>query len=84
MEEQEVDNPDKAFQEGFNTGYLLAEHAPDELAKYLWELESHPDRHADGIKWGKWQYEMDKTKQHTKEFASIRSKGKDREKERTR
>ena len=53
MEEQEYDNPDQAFQEGFNSGYILAEHDPkatQEISDFtisMWEVNtSKTDKYA--------------------------------------
>src|ERR1039458_2858491 len=80
MEEQEYDNPDQAFQEGFNSGYILAEHDPKLLEKILWERESDHDQLTNGLIWGKKQFEQELNKEQLKEFGRIRNKGKERDK----
>jgi len=84
MEEQEYDNPDQAFKEGFNSGYILAKYDPKLLEKVLWERELDHDQHTNGLIWGKKQFEYELQLRHINEFEKLRSKSKDREKERDR
>jgi len=81
MEEQEYDNPDQAFQEGFNSGYILAEHDPKLLEQILWEREQDHDEHTNGLIWGMKEFENELKRQHLNEFEKLRNKSRDKEKE---
>ena len=75
----EKQTPDEKFQYTFNSGYTLAKYQPEVLEQILFEIEQNNLHGMEGFKWGKWQYEQERSKEHVNEFARIRSLGRDKD-----
>ena len=73
MEAQE-----RLYKDGFNNGYLLAKYEPDLLNKLLPHLQPIND-YFDGIISGKEQFDIDKTRTHSKDISHKNTPDKDKE-----
>lgn len=79
MEQQEI-----LYTKGFNNGYLLAQYEPELLNKLLPDLKSGND-YVDGLLSGKEQYDIDKTRQPSKDVSGNNTPDKNKDdKERER
>ena len=72
------------FQEGFNSGYLLAKYEPKLLEQILFEAEQNESPNLSALIWGKKEFENELKRQHLNEFEKFRNKGRVIEKERDR
>jgi hypothetical protein len=77
MVNQEFDNTDLAFSEGFKTGYLMAETHPELLDTILKQREADQDKHTLGMKEGKKSYEHWKNMQQLHGITKLRNKWKE-------
>lgn len=68
---------DREYKHGFNSGYLLAKHAPEKLKELLKESKKET-AYVCGIRAGQKQVEKEKILQQLK-YAKDKSKDKDRE-----
>lgn len=71
---------EQQYIKGFNSGYLLAEHAPDLVQKLVPTLQPVND-YADGLLAGNEQFNLDKERIQLGELAQLRNKSQDKNRE---
>jgi len=77
----EGDPLDNDFQYLFNSGYTLAKFQPKVLEQLLFEAEQNGTRGLEGLLWGKREFENELKKDQVKEFAQLRNKSRNRDKD---